>query len=303
MDLESLQSLSHLGEILATSSALIWAAAFILFRISGRHVHALGLNLFKVILSGILLAAAMGILGDPIFPSFSWKSYGWLLLSGITGIGIADTLLFASLNRLGAGLSAVVNSSYSPFVIFLAFLFIDEHLNGFQLFGVLLIISGVLTISQKKEKFPVSRRDLITGIILGIVSMFFMAIGIVIMKPVLNQSPLLWATLMRTAGGILFLTPVILLHSKRRVILSQTLSIKNWKPMLSGSFLGGFVSLLAWMGGMKYTLASQASALNQLTTVFIFVLGAIFLKERVTKRRVLALFLAFAGAILVTFQF
>jgi drug/metabolite transporter (DMT)-like permease len=49
---------------------------------------------------------------------------------------------------------------------------------------------------------------------------------------------------------------------------------------------------------MKYTLVSLAAILNQLSTVFIFLLAAIFLKEPVTVSRILAILLATVGAIL-----
>ena len=62
----------------------------------------------------------------------------------------------------------------------------------------------------------------------------------------------------------------------------------------------GLEALDAWMGGMKFIQASEASALNQMSTVFIFVLGVIFLKESVTREKIVALLLAVAGVLLVT---
>ncbi len=58
--------------------------------------------------------------------------------------------------------------------------------------------------------------------------------------------------------------------------------------------------MIAWLAGMKYTMVSVAAVLNQLSTVFIFILAAIFLKEPVTLPRVSATILAVLGAILAT---
>jgi drug/metabolite transporter (DMT)-like permease len=71
--------------------------------------------------------------------------------------------------------------------------------------------------------------------------------------------------------------------------------------MFSGSFLGGYLSLIAWMAGMKYAQASEASVLNQMNTIFIFVLGIIFLKEKLTPKKTLAFILAATGVVLVVF--
>lgn len=299
--LEFAKNLSHSGEAFSLSASLIWAFAIILFRISGRTVHPLGLNFFKVIIAIPLITAATLFIGQPLFPALPWDDYWFMLLSGIIGIGFADTLLFACLNRLGAGLSAIVSCAYSPFVILLSVVFLDEKMEGRQIIGVLMIISAIFTIARKKSAMPIPRKDLFTGITLGIVSMFSMAVGVTIMKPILNHSPVLWTMLIRTVGGVLFLAFAISAHPQRRIIKKTMLSLQNWKPMLPGSFLGGYVAFIAWTAGMKFTQASVASALNQMNTVFVFLFGVILLKEQATKGKLMALLLGLIGAFLVTF--
>ena len=60
--LESLTATPSFGEILALSSGLVWAVAVILFRISGRKVHPIGLNLFKTVLALVVMAPTMLVL-------------------------------------------------------------------------------------------------------------------------------------------------------------------------------------------------------------------------------------------------
>jgi drug/metabolite transporter (DMT)-like permease len=52
---------------------------------------------------------------------------------------------------------------------------------------------------------------------------------------------------------------------------------------------------------MKYIDVSRAALLNQLSTIFIFVLAIVFLKEPVTPRRVGAILLALIGALCVVY--
>jgi drug/metabolite transporter (DMT)-like permease len=271
--MESILNLSDLGKFLSLGSAFIWAVAVILFRITGREVQPLGLNLFKSLLVLPLLLITIWISGDPIFPDLPWKNYAVFLVSGIVGIGISDTLFFASLNRLGASLLAIVNCSYSPFVIMLAAIFLAESMGIIQLVGVAFIVTAVMTISRKKQKAPVPRRVLLAGIGLGLAAMMTMAVSIILMKPVLDNSSILWATLMRTTGGMIFLGGAVIWHPHRKSILREIFDTQSWKAMVPGSFFGGYLSLIAWMGGMKFIQASEASALNQMSTVFIFILG------------------------------
>ncbi len=91
---QSVQSLPFLGEILSVGSAFIWAIAILLFRVSGKSVHPLGLNLFKNILATALLSLTMLLLGEPLLPGVPWQSYGLLALSGVIGIALSDTLFF-----------------------------------------------------------------------------------------------------------------------------------------------------------------------------------------------------------------
>lgn len=296
------QNLVYLGKSLALASALSWAMAVILFRISGKNVHPIGLNLFKSLLSGILMIMTLGIFHQPLFPAVPLNYYVLLLLSGIIGIGVSDTLLFAGLNKLGASLTAIVTCSYSPFVIILAALFIGERMSPWQIAGVMFIISAVSTISLKTDGInSLSRKQLLSGIFLGLSAMLSMALSIVIMKPVLSQTSLLWATITRILGGGVFLTAVILFHPAGKRMWQSIFSRESWKPMLSGSFLGGYLSLIAWMAGMKYAQASEASVLNQMNTIFIFILGIIFLKEKLTPKKAAAFILAATGVILVIF--
>ncbi len=289
------------GELLALSAALFWALAVILFRITGRGVRPLSLNLFKTIFCTGLLCITLLVLKEPMFPGLPFRVYAIMLLSGSIGIGISDTLFFASLNRLGAGLSAIVNCSYSPLVIILATIFLGERMNLWQLVGVASIIAAVYIIASSNRTSSLPKKHLVSGIFLGIAAMFSMAVSIVLMKPYLAQTSLLWATLIRTVGGILVIAVVIVLHTQRRGLLNELRATKNWKLMAIGSFLGGYLAFIAWMGGMKFTLVSTASALNQMSTIFIFVLGVLFLREAITARKITALGLAVAGVLLITF--
>jgi drug/metabolite transporter (DMT)-like permease len=293
--------LPHLGEILALSCAIIWATAVILFRKSGETVAPVGLNLFKNVLGLALFVPTSLVLGAALLPKAPPNDYLLLLASGVIGIAISDTLFFKSLNLLGAELSAIVDCLYSPFIIGLSVIFLYETLTGLQIFGVFLIISAVLGISGIGDRKHISRRDLLLGVLFGVLAMGSMAVAIVMIKPLLNRSPLLWVVEVRLFAGCVGLGVYLLLHPGRKQIMKSVLSVRNWQYMLPGSFLGAYLAMVIWMGGMKYTQASIASALNQTSNVFVFILAAILLREPVNLVRILAIIFAFAGAVIVSF--
>ncbi len=300
---DTLSSFRSLGEVLAIGSGVVWAAAVILYRVSGRTVHPLALNLFKNVVALLFMVPTMLLLGEPLFPAVPAKSIGILLVSGVLGIAISDTLFFYSLNKLGAGLVAIVDCFYSPFVIGLSFLLLGERMSAWQMAGVALIIAAVLAASRSDPEGRITGKNLVVGLVLGVLSQFFVAVGIVIAKPVLASSSVVWATLVRIVGGTIPLLIGVPLLRGRRDLLRPLFKPANWKAMIPASFFGSYLSLILWMGGMKYAKASVAAALNQLNTIFIVILAVFFLKEKLTGWKVLAVGLAIAGACLAASPF
>lgn len=264
-------------------------------------MHPLALNAFKTTLGAVLLVPTIWVGGESLFTAAPVRDYILLLASGAIGIALADSLFFKSLNLLGAGLSAIVDCLYSPFIILLSVLFIGESLGGLQVVGVLLIISAVLTVTRHNGNGTITRRNLIGGVVLGALAMAFMAVSIVMVKPVLDRSPMLWVTEMRVLGGCVCLYAALLLNPHRQTILRSLQTVGSWKYTLAGSFLGAYVSVILWIGGMKFTQASTAAALNQSSNVFVFIFAALLLKEKITRWRVLAIVTAIAGVLFVTF--
>ncbi len=290
---------SGAGEIFALASAVTWALAVILFKKSGETVHPIALNILKNLLAAALIFPTMWIVGETFFRDVPHRDYLIVFVSGALGIGIADTLFFMSLNRLGAGLSAIVSCLYSPLIIILSIIWLDESLKFLQIIGVIMIISAVLTAVSRKGAGSISRKNLVSGIILGITAVASTAIGIVMVKPLLDGSPLLWVTELRLIAGILILIPIILLHPRRREITTSAYQAKGWKYTLSGAFVGTYLALILWLAGMKYAPVSIASALNQTGNIFIFTFAALILKERVNLRKTIAIIAGVVGAIIV----
>ena len=298
--IESLQGLPFRGEILSVGTAVIWAMAVLLFRVSGRTVPPIALNLFKNSFAVITLILAMVLLGQPLLPGIPMKSYVLVIASGIIGVAVSDTLFFGCLNLLGASLTAVIDCLYSPFVILFSFLFIGERLERRQLLGVALILSALVLISRSKEKGLPPRKNLILGIGLGTLAMITLAASVVMIKPLLAETPVLWTTFWRMAAGAVVLGVYLPFHPRRRQVWRPLLSRRAWRSMVSGAFLGASISPVVWVAGMKYTLVSIAAPLNQLNSIFIFILAAIFLKEKVTRAKIAAVALATVGAFLVS---
>ena len=288
-----------MGEFFAMACGLSWAFAVVLFRRSGETISPLALNFFRVAVSSLLFLLTLVITGKPLLGQAPWQDYAILILSGLIAIALSDTLFHMCLNRVGAGINAIVNTFYSSFILLFAYFMLGETLNAIQLAGMALIISGILVASRVKPPAGVARRTLVIGIFLGIASLISLAFGIVLAKPVLERSDIIWATSVRQLGSLLVLIPVVLIHPKRRVLLGVFQPDASWKYSLPGTFLGSYLALIFWIGGMKYIAAGKAAILNQTSTIYILLLATLFLKEEFNLRKAVASGLALLGVLLV----
>lgn len=290
-----------MGQAYAIATAIVWAFAVILFKKSGENVHPLALNFYKNLLAMTLLVPTILVFGGGFSDGFTSKEYIILLVSGALGIGLADTFFFKSLNLLGAGLSAIVDCLYSPSIIILSFFWLGESLSLIQMIGLAMIISAVLTVSRSDKNGHISHKNLIWGIFWGALAMATMAVGIVMIKPLLSTAPFLMLTELRLAGGMIILLVIIPFYPRWTTMMMPPLNRKGLSYLIGASFMGAYVAMILWLAGMKFTTASIAAALNQTSNIFIFIFAAMFLKEPITPRRTVGIVLGVVGALIVTF--
>ncbi len=295
-----------LGHTCAILTALTWAFAMVCFKLSGDRVAPLALNLFKNVVGLALLVLTLWGMwalgrgdGIAIILDAPPRDVWLLMISGVIGIAMADTLFFHALNLIGVGIVAIVDCLYSPFIILFAFIMLSESLRWFQYAGAALILSAVLVSSRLKPPRNRTHKQLVTGILLGASAMGLMAFGIVLAKPILTDFPLIWATTLRMFAGTVSLVVIALVSRRRKEIFSAFRPAAVWKWSLPGAFMGAYISMVLWVAGFKYIDASVASILNQTSTVFAIILATVLLKEEFTARKFGALMLAVLGVALV----
>ncbi|HEX38033.1 MAG TPA: DMT family transporter [Candidatus Cloacimonetes bacterium] len=293
-------NIPYFGEILSLVCAIVWAAAIMFFSKSGETTKPFALNFFKNTLASILFIITSLILGKEILRNASLNDYLILIISGVVGIAFADTIYFSSLNILGAGISTVVNTLFNPFVIGLSFIFLGEKLSILQLIGAALIISAIGITTVRVTALEITRKKLALGIFLGVLSVFAMAASVIIAKPVLDNSPIIWCTEVRLIAGTIVMAIIALFHPRRKIIFTTLKPSKEWKYLIPGTVLGAYLAMVIWLAGLKFAYASVATAINQTSVIFVFIFAAIFLKERFTLRKFVGLVLSFGGIILVT---
>ncbi len=298
------------GELLSVGCALAWAIGVVIYRRLGRHLPPLRLALLKNLIVLALVLVTIALLLSPManalgMPRLPWPRMDaitvvWILASGLIGIAVADTLYLRALNVLGAGRMGVVGNLFSPFVIALSVTFLDERLGPAQLAGFVLVMIGVLLVNSPEGVERVDPSRLRRGVLLGAVSVALMAVAIVMIKRILETEPFWWVVLLRVAGAVAGLLLVRMLMSRRLVVGDAPAPAPvPWIILLVAAFVGQFLSMAMWLGGYKYTDASTASILNETASIFIVLLAAIFLGERMTVRKIAGVVTTMAGVVVM----
>ncbi len=292
---------SHLGETFAILCGLFWAMAVCLFKKSGETMRPMSLNLFKNSLAVGFFAITLAVLRQPLIIDAPPRDYILVILSGVIGMTVADTLFLSSLNKIGASLWGLVDCLYTPSVIVLAFFLLGERLTWSDLVGGVLIISAILIAALNLgELRDLHGNGVATGVMRGVVAIVLMALGAVIMKPVLQAGrPLVWVTQMRLIAGTIGVIAIALFRRDRWSVFAGMWPGRGWKYTVAGAFLGPYITVLLWVAGMKYIQVSVAAMLNQLSVFFIFIFAYFFLKEPLSFRKMLALVVALVGVAFV----
>ncbi|MGB0590720.1 MAG: DMT family transporter [Myxococcota bacterium] len=293
-----------LGETLAVLCALSWAISVVLFKKAelSADVSPQSLNLFKNMMALPLLLVTMAVMGEQFQWGRSMADWLGLAASGVIGIAVGDTLYFAALRRLGPGMLAIVETSFSPAVVVFSILLLDEVIGLSFLGGAALILGGVVIATlgdMRGAKDGDGPSISLPGVTVGIAAAVMVAFGFVIAKPALSRSGLVEGTTVRLVFGVIAQLLWILPRRSRGEVLWILKPHPVWRPLLPGAFIGSYVAMLLWLGGLKYTDASIAALLNQLTVVFTIAMGVVALGERLTRGRMIGAAAALCGAILI----
>ncbi|MEZ4705333.1 MAG: DMT family transporter [Bdellovibrionota bacterium] len=289
----------YFGHLMAILNASLWSITVIGFKKMGDRIPPISMNLFKLVIGFISLVSTLKVLGIPLIPTAPWQHYALFCISGILGIAVADTLFFAGLNILGAGRSALMECLYSPFVIFFSFLLLGQNISWMDALGGFFILLSIPLTSKDHRKHPIGLSDFLKGVGLASSAMALMALGIVIVTPLLPKYSVFWVTALRTLAGLVALGTFSMLRSDRKKIWSIFKPQAIWKLAVPNCFLASYPSMVLWIASFTFAKANVAALLTQLSSVFTVLLAVPFLAEPLTRKKIVALVCAMVGVALI----
>jgi drug/metabolite transporter (DMT)-like permease len=294
----------HIGDLYAAGSALIWSFALILMRVAGRQIPPIPLTFFKNFVAFILVLITLIILGEPLYIQLQPYDYLRLVVSAVLGISVADTMIAAAVNRLGASLQALADCAYAPSIAFVGFIMFGELLSTWEIIGGVFVLFGVFVGATMSAEIK-NPKDLWIGILLAAGAHIIMAIGILMVRDIFREESLVWVCSFRFFIGTIAMYIYAVIRFPGRIketLFLGFLRSDMWRTMIPMTVLGPFLATLFWMAGFKYLEAGRAAIFNQLSTVFIILLAYLLLGEKLTGRKIAGVVMAMIGAVLVAYH-
>ncbi|MBK1693670.1 hypothetical protein CKO09_02790 [Chromatium weissei] len=288
-----------LGIFAALGSAATWAIGALILKPFAERFPATNLAFTKGVLALIVLGITVLILESPL-PTLN--SFWTLLLSGVLGIGVADTFFFKALSKLSAHSIVQLMLLGQVVTIVMAVAFLGEILIWQEWFGIFLTTVGTTIILTEPNHSNNTQTASYTGLIFGLISILAMASSITIAKDALAKTDALTATFFRMAGGIaslFLLTPIS--HSSWKNWLSPLLvswqtTIKFCAVTIVVTFGGFFLSLLA----LKHTSLAITNTLLSTEPLFVLLITNVFFSERPDVRRLFGSFISVVGVAFIS---
>ena len=201
-------------ELAALGAATCWSVTGLISAGPAGHLGALAFNRFRQIFVTCLLAAY--VLATGAWHQLDAANVAPLLVSGLIGIFIGDTLLFATLNRVGPRRSGILFALNAPIAALLGWLALGEDLSTNAVAGIALTVAGVvlaIVFGKRRDQLHAWEKvkgPLWIGVALGLGAATGQAVGSIIVRPVMagGIDPFL-ASMLRVGIAAVCLTVLI----------------------------------------------------------------------------------------------
>jgi len=137
------------GELLALLAALLWGIAPILDKIAlSNGVSIYTATIIRLIGAIVAIVAVSLMLNQMDLTGFDMKRICLLLIAGVIAGAIAMVFYYTALRILGASRTVPLTAIYPMFTALFSVLFLGEHVSLRLVVGTVLIVVGIILVSE-----------------------------------------------------------------------------------------------------------------------------------------------------------
>ncbi len=286
-------------EWLALAAALLWAIASLLSVTPAQHLGSFAYSRWRMGCTSIILslmALATGgwesVNGDHITP---------MVLSGLIGIFIGDTALFACLNRMGPRQAGLLFSCHAVFSAILGYYLFSESFTTLEFIGSTFVFAGVLLAiffgrrGQSNHQLEAIKGKVWIGIALGLLAALCQALGGIIAKPVMQTAvdPVAASAIRMISAFVAH--SLLLIAGFKIARATQKMTAK----IFAITALNGFLAMAVGMTLILYALqdgnVAMVALLSSTTPIMLLPILWVYTKQRPNRFAWLGAILAVIG--------
>lgn len=291
-------------EWLALAAALLWAIASLLSVTPAQHLGSFAYSRWRMGCTAVMLSSMALFTGG--WSSVMAEHITPMMFSGLIGIFIGDTALFACLNRMGPRQAGLLFSCHAVFSAILGYFLFSESMTSMELLGSLLVFSGVVLAiffgrrGQSQNALETVKGAAWIGIALGLLAALCQALGGIIAKPVMQTD------IDPVAASAIRMISAFVAHCLLRATgakIARATQKMNGR-IFTITAINGFLAMAVGMTLILYALrdgnVGMVALLSSTTPIMLLPILWIYTKQRPNRYAWLGAFVAVAGtAILV----
>jgi len=290
---------------MALFAAFIFSWTSIFFTEAGQRLGVRVVNLVRLPAGVLCLALAHMALNGRWWPAeMGWQEQVWIGMSGVAGLAIGDSALFSAFTSIGPRRSMTVMALSPVFTVMVAWSLLGEHLGPRALFGIVVIIGGVMMATMGRGggsgRFrDLSKTTLRTGLLMALIGAAGQGLGSVFAKqgmgPTGGGIDPLGATLVRMSWAAIAYWAVLLPSTSARDVRDRLRDRRGSLALVIAILLGPFISVWISLVAIKHTEAGVAQVLLGMVPVFVLVPAWLVHRDRPTVLSLLGVIMAMGG--------
>jgi drug/metabolite transporter (DMT)-like permease len=290
-------------EALALLAAACWAVSALFSAPAAQRLGAVAFSRWRMLFASIILWSMALATGG--WRTLDASAFGLLAVSGVIGIFIGDTALFACMNRLGPRRSGVLFATHAMFSGVLAWLFLSEALWGWTLVGSGLLVGGVMLAilwgrrGDEQHGWEQTQGPLAVGVGLGLLAAVCQSVATLMLKPLMSTG------IDAVAGSAVRMSMALLPHA---VLLAAgwagarplaPMRLKDAALVFCSAAVALALGMTLILQAMKQGQAGLVAVLSSVTPILILPVLWIVYRRRPAAGAWLGAVLAVAGTALI----
>ncbi|MEM2914784.1 MAG: DMT family transporter [Candidatus Bathyarchaeia archaeon] len=273
-------------ETLALVTALLWAGSTVALRDPLKEIDPLSVNALKTLFAALSMLPIFFIAGEI---NSQLDIYGLFLvtIAAILGFGLGDTLFLRSISLIGVSKSYTIAYTFPFFTMLLGILMLGEPFLMNHLIGITFIFLAIIFVASEKSNKAQIRSK---GVILALTTSIIWSIAMTIAAFGLATISTISANTVRYP----FLLLVLIFLSRPWTRKCQ-ISRRNLILLAISGTLGMAIGGITFLFSIQLIGVSKATALGASSPFWASIMSALWLKEKVTWRIMLAAILVVFG--------